>query len=123
MMGTARGSEKMTEITSEKTTTKIENEQARFFHAWKCEISDQRHRPNGRRQEEGCGRWSVYASKHPEADGSLMATCRRGCLGNGGKGPRKVRLNASTRPVYTFEGKEAAKTFCEAMNNQQEALE
>jgi len=52
-----------------------------------------------------------------------MATCRRGCLGNGGMGPRKVRLNEKSRAFYTFETREAAEVFCQAMNNQQGLIE
>jgi hypothetical protein len=100
----------------------IENEE-RCYHAWKCEVVDDRHRPNGRKQVAGCGWWSVYASRHDQHHGGLMATCRRGCLGNGGRGPRKVRLNLSSRRFYTFETREAAEVFCQAMNNQQGLIE
>ena len=104
------------------TQNEQENEQ-RHYHAWRCEVVDDRHRPNGRKQVAGCGHWSVYASKHGRDHHGLMATCRRGCVGNGGMGPRKVRLNQKSRAFYTFESREAAEVFCQAMNNQQGLIE
>lgn len=104
-----------------KNNIQNEQENERYYHAWRCEVVDERHRPNGRKQVAGCGKWSVYASKHSQEHGGLMATCRRGCLGNGGRGARKVRLNLTSRMFHTFESREAAQVFCTAMNNQQEA--
>ena len=52
-----------------------------------------------------------------------MATCRRGCLGNGGRGPRKVRLNLNSRMFHTFDRKEVAEVFCEALNRQEGLIE
>jgi hypothetical protein len=94
----------------------------RHYYCWKCEIADDRHRPNGRGQQQGCGKWSVKSSKWKaeEAPHGLMASCKHGCLGNGGRGPRKARLNASSRKFYHYESMEAATKFCEALNDVQE---
>jgi hypothetical protein len=90
----------------------------RNYYAWKCEIADARHRPNGRGQNQGCGNWQVKSSKwkSEEAPHGLMVSCKHGCLGNGGKGPRKARLTPSTRKFYHFPTKDEAERFCEALN-------
>ena len=107
-----------------ETDTKEEVHATRYFHAWKCEVTNKVHRPNGRKQTEGCGKWMVKSSKHdgedPEA--GLMAQCKT-CKGNGGKGPRKVRLNRKNRQFYTYLQADVAKAFCEALNNQKEVKE
>ena len=109
---------------SEKLARMIEQnerQKMRHFYAWKCEIADARHRPNGRGQVAGCGKWQIKSSKWTaeEAPHGLMVSCKHGCLGNGGKGPRKARLTASTRKFYHFQAKEAAEVFCNALNEQE----
>ena len=106
-----------------KQNVEDNNGEPRFFHVWKDEVIQKYHRPNGRAQTEGCGRWQIKTSKWKDptkAPNGLMATCKYGCKGNGGKGPRKVRLNPKTRKFYTFESKEAALMFLDAMERHQE---
>lgn len=94
----------------------------RFYHAWKCEVIQHNHKPNGRKMVEGCKKWQIKSSKweNPlDAPEGLMASCKHGCKGNGGKGPRKVRLTPTTRKFYTYESKEAAEQFCAALNEQE----
>lgn len=74
----------------------------RFFHVWKCEVLHEHHRPNGKAQVSGCGRWQVKASKLDRDEKHLQAQCLEGCKGNGGKGQRKVRLNPKTRQFFTY---------------------
>lgn len=101
-------------------TEEKNNEKERHFYAWECAIIDNRHRPNGRRQIEGCKKWQIKSSKWlaEEAPHGLMVSCKHGCLGNGGKGPRKARLSGSTRKFHHFTSKEMAEVYCKAKNEQ-----
>jgi hypothetical protein len=119
-MGSRSNKVKIMTIGTGKNSNKNERKE-RHFYAWKCEVADPRHRPNGRAQVEGCGKWQIKASKWKpeEAPHGLMVACKHGCVGNGGKGARKARLRASTRKFYTFESQEAAAMFCKALNEQE----
>jgi hypothetical protein len=95
--------------------------ETRYFHVWECAVIQKEHKPNGRKLNEGCGIWQIKASKHKDTmkpKHGTMASCKHGCVGNGGKGPRKARLNPSTRKFYTFDNAGAAIAFRDAMNEQ-----
>lgn len=96
---------------SEKENTK--NEDGRVFHAWAC-VTVRHARPAGKKQREGCGKWSVKASKHRLGMTShLQANCPH-C-------GRRARLNRATRKVYTYETRDAALTHCKALNEHDNA--
>ena len=99
----------------------IETSETRYFHVWECAVIQNEHRPLGRKLTEGCGTWQIKSSKHKDTmkpKHGTMAICKHGCKGNGGKGPRKARLNPSTRKFYTFDNAGAAIAFRDAMNEQ-----
>lgn len=89
-------------------TTKTESSDQRLYIAWCCETV--RHaRPLGRAQKEGCGLWSVKATKHRlGANAHLQANCPA-CK-------RRARLNPFTRRVYSYSSREAATAHCRALN-------
>ena len=82
---------------------------SRNFFAWRCEVVRTEMRPFGRPQREGCGLWSVKASKYPLGHKHLLSDCDCG---------RRSRLNPTTRKVYAYESREAAEQHCEALNRE-----
>ena len=80
------------------------------FRAWKCEVIDNRMRPSGFKQTQGCGYWQTNRSTLAEP----FATCKQ-C-------GRKARLNPRTRRITEFASKEAANAFTTAMNNHPDAV-
>ena len=80
------------------------------FRGWKCEVIDNRMRPSGLKQREGCGHWQVNRSINREP----LATCK-----NCG---RKSRLNPRTRRLQEFTSKEVAQAFVQSMNNYPDAV-
>mgnify|MGYP003640909675 CR=1 FL=1 len=67
----------------------------RHYHVWCCECRDKTMKPLGQPIKDGCGKWSIYASKHRYDEVNLLPKCEF-CN-------RKKRLNKSTSKVYIFD--------------------
>jgi hypothetical protein len=91
----------------------IHDSTSRNFFAWRCEVVRTEMRPFGRAQREGCGLWSVKASKYPLGHKHLQANCDCG---------RRSRLNMKTRRVYAYESREDAEQHCHALNRESEMI-
>lgn len=91
-----------------KMIEKFEIRTKRNYHVWCCECRDKTMRPLGKPIKDGCGQWSVYASKHRYDEVPLLPKCEF-CN-------RKKRLNKKTSKVYRFDTRIDAIRHQEAMN-------
>lgn len=81
----------------------------RHYHVWCCECRDKTMKPNGKKIREGCGKWSIYSSKHRYDEISLLPKCEF-CN-------RKKRLNKNTSKVYMFHTRNDALIHREKLRN------
>ena len=86
----------------------------RHFWVYKCEATDSRMRPNGKKISEGCKVWGIKSSKYSDLNDKGNEWGVQGLCKECG---RKRRLNASTGKIKGFKSKEAAQEYCDAMNN------
>ncbi|MDB2568782.1 hypothetical protein N9Y01_01970 [Candidatus Poseidonia alphae] len=86
------------------------DERGRTFIAWSCKKVREA-RPLGMKQREGCGEWSVKASKHRLGEVEhLQANCPS-C-------GRRSRLNPRTRQCYEYTTREAAQQMADILNKE-----
>ena len=86
-----------------------EVKQKRWFHVWCCECKDRTMRPRGSKIKEGCGLWSVYASKHNWEDKRLQPKCEF-CN-------RKKNLHPNSCKVYVKETRHDALEMQNILNS------
>ena len=85
----------------------------RFYLVWRCEVTHPSMRPNGRKQTEGCGHWSVRMTRHEPVGeigraGEVQATCSQ-C-------GRKKRLSRKLVKLYEYDNKVVAETKQRLLN-------